>query len=54
MVVGNVIPTVAPAAPAVAGVRSVAAPVTRSFKASQEPLATADNPRCSECDRFIV
>jgi len=35
-----------------AGVRSVAAPVTKA--PSKEPLATADNPRCSECDRFIV
>lgn len=36
------------------GVRSVAAPQTKSFKGPDAPQATADNPRCGECDRLIV
>ncbi|XP_057368889.1 PDZ and LIM domain protein Zasp-like [Daphnia carinata] len=40
-----------------AGVRSVTAPtapVNRNFKGPEPPQATADNPRCAECDRLIV
>jgi len=34
---------------------TVAPPVAnKSFKGPEAPAATADNPRCGECDRFIV
>ena len=56
---GNMTSVVAPAPVAPshpAGVRSVAAPTTanKSFKGPDPPQATADNPRCGECDRLIV
>lgn len=40
-----------------AGVRSVTAPtapVNKNFKGPEPPQATAENPRCAECDRLIV
>ncbi|XP_046456537.1 PDZ and LIM domain protein Zasp-like isoform X1 [Daphnia pulex] len=52
-------PMSAPVAPVSrpAGVRSVTAPTApanKSFKGPEPPQATADNPRCAECDRLIV
>lgn len=39
----------------ISGVRSVAPPVaSKSFKGPEPPAATADSPRCGECDRLIV
>lgn len=48
-------PTEAASRPA--GVRSVTAPTAaanKNFKGPDPPAATADNPRCGECDRLIV
>lgn len=42
-------------APKPSGVRSVAPPVAnKNFKGPEPPQATADSPRCGECDRLIV
>lgn len=54
---GNVTSSPAPAVNShPVGVRSVAAPTTanKNFKGPEPPQATADNPRCGECDRLIV